>query len=387
MGFSRAIPRNIVRSWLAGALAGAVALGCVTAAPGTAAAATPVPLGTAGNFAVLAGTTVTNTGTTVITGDVGVSPGVAVTGFPPGVVVGTVNAGDAVAAQAQVDLTTAYNDAAGQAVDATLPTELGGTTVTPGTYDSAAGTFGITGELTLDGQGDPNAVFIFKTASTLTTASASTVNLINGAQACNVFWQVGSSATLGTGSSFAGNILALTSITTTIDVTVDGRLLARNGAVTLDTDIVARSLCAADPPRSTGVTLSAACSPGPGGRLLATATVTSAGPTAPTGPVEFFSDGVSVGAALLDAGGQATLTVTGLPPGIRSLVATFPGTALLDPGASVPLDLVVGPDGLCASAASARSTGGSERSSIKNRQRDGSVITLRDRGRNRRHRG
>ncbi|MEU4833345.1 ice-binding family protein [Streptosporangium sp. NPDC023615] len=387
IGSLRAVPRKSVRSWLAGVLAGAVALGCVTATPGTAAAATPVPLGTAGNFAVLAGTTVTNTGPTVVVGDLGVSPGASVTGFPPGVVAGTVNAGDAVAAQAQIDLVAAYNNAAGQAVDATLPTELGGTTVTPGTYDSAAGTFGITGQLTLDGQGDPNAVFIFKTASTLTTASASTVNLINGAQACNVFWQVGSSATLGTGSDFAGNILALASITATTGVTVDGRLLARSGAVTLDTNTVTRSLCAADPPTTTAVTLAAVCSPRLAGRLLVTATVTSAGPTAPTGPVEFFSDGVSVGAALLDAGGQATLTVTGLAPGARRLVATFPGTAQLDPSASAPLDLVVGPDGLCPSAAPGPDTEGSDRASIRNHQHDGSVIKLRDRKRKRHRNG
>ena len=215
---------------------------------GSAQAQAPVPLGTAGNFGVLAGTTVTNTGPTVVTGDLGVSPGGAVVGFPPGVVNGTIHAADAIAAQAQLDLTTAYNNAAGQPVTQIVATELGGTTLGPGVYASAAGDFQITGTLTLDGQGNPNAIFIFKTASTLVTAAGSQVNLINGAQSCNVFWQVGSSATLGTNSVFRGNILALTAITATTGAAVDGRLLARNAAVTLDTNTVTAAQCVVSPP-------------------------------------------------------------------------------------------------------------------------------------------
>jgi Ice-binding-like len=207
----------------------------------------PVDLGTAAAFAVLAGTTVTNTGPTVVTGDLGVSPGSAVTGFPPGVVIGTIHAADATAAQAQLDLTAAYNDAATRTPTGALPAAIGGLTFTPGVYNAPAAV-GLTGTVTLDGQGDPNAVFIFQVGSALTTASGSVVNLINGARACNVFWQIGSSATLGTGSSFAGNILALTSITVTTGVTVDGRTLARNGAVTLDTDAITRPAdCAVGP--------------------------------------------------------------------------------------------------------------------------------------------
>jgi hypothetical protein len=220
-------------------------------AAGSAQAANPVPLVDADIFAVLGGTTVTNTGPTVVNGDLGISPGAACTGLPapctgggPGTVNGTIHSADAAAAAAQVSLTAAYNNAAGQPVTATIPTQLGGTTVFPGVYDSAAGDFNITGTLTLDAQGNPDAIFIFKTASTLVTAAGnSNVVLLNGARSCNVFWQVGSSATLGTNTIFRGNILALTSITATTGAVIDGRLLARNGAVTMDTNTVTRSRC------------------------------------------------------------------------------------------------------------------------------------------------
>jgi hypothetical protein len=202
-------------------------------------AATPgVSLGTAANFAVLAGSTITNTGATTINGDLGLSAGTAVTGFPPGQVNGTIHAADQVALQAKNDLAATYDDVAGRTTTATVPVELGGTIKTPGVYESPAGTFGITGTLTLDAQGDPDAVFIFKAASTLITASASNVTLVNGAQSSNVFWKVGSSATLGTYSTIRGSILALASITVTTGATVDGRTLARTAAVTLDTDTI-----------------------------------------------------------------------------------------------------------------------------------------------------
>ena len=210
-------------------------------------AATAVGLGTADNFAVLAGSGVTNTGPSVINGDLGTSPTPSVTGFggaPNGTVNGSTHQADASAAQAQAELTTAYNNAAGQGPASTVATELGGQTLTPGVYDSLSGTFGITGTLTLNAKGNPNAVFIFKTASTLISASASQVRLINGAQPCRLFWQVGSSATLGTSSSFVGNILALQSISLNSGVTVNGRLLARNGAVTLINDTITRAQCA-----------------------------------------------------------------------------------------------------------------------------------------------
>ncbi|MFA7309853.1 MAG: ice-binding family protein [Candidatus Paceibacterota bacterium] len=203
-----------------------------------------VDLGTAGSFAILAGSTVTNTGPTVINGDLGLSPGTSVTGFPPGIVNGTQQITNAAAAQAEADLGTAYNAASGQSVGTvSISGDLGGQTLTPGLYNSAS-SLGLTGTLTLDGQGNPNAVFIFQIGSALTTASGSRVNLVNGAQACNVVWQIGSSATLGTNSIFKGTILALTSATLTTGAAVEGRVLARNGAVTLDTSVVSKATCA-----------------------------------------------------------------------------------------------------------------------------------------------
>ena len=207
------------------------------------AAQPPVGLGTADSFAVLAGSTVTNTGPSVVNGNLGVSPGTAVTGFPPGTVNGTIHAADAVAAQAQSDLTTAYDSAAGRIPAVSVSGDLGGRTLTAGVYKSGS-SLGLTGTLTLDAQGDANAVFVFQAGSTLTTASGSHVDLINGAQACNVFWQIGSSATLGTSSVFSGDILALTSISMNNGVAVQGRALARNGAVTLINDTITAAHCA-----------------------------------------------------------------------------------------------------------------------------------------------
>ncbi len=222
----------------------ALGIGLLLVSAGRSFAIPPVNLGTASNFAILAGSAVSNTGSSLINGDLGISPLTAVSGFPPGTLNGVQYIADGVALQAQNDLTTAYNDAAGRVPVTTVATELGGTTLPPGVYNSASGTFGITGTLTLDAQNDPSAVFVFQMESTLITASSSQVVLARGAQACNVFWQVGSSATLGTFSSFIGDILALTSITVTTGVVMDGRTLARNGAVTLDTDTITTTTCA-----------------------------------------------------------------------------------------------------------------------------------------------
>ncbi|MEV2223292.1 ice-binding family protein, partial [Nocardia vinacea] len=201
----------------------------------------PVNLGTASTFAVLGATTVTNTGATAITGNLGVSPGTAVTGFPPGTVTsGAIHAGDAVAAQAHTDLQNAYTDAAGRTPTAVVTTDLAGQTLTSGVYHAVAG-IGLNGTVTLDGQGNPNAVFIFQAGTTLITGAGSAVNLINGATPNNVFWQVGSSATLGASTNFAGNILAFTSVTVTTGTTSNGDILALNGAITLDTNTITRS--------------------------------------------------------------------------------------------------------------------------------------------------
>lgn len=200
--------------------------------------AAPV-LGGSGAFAVLAGATVTSTGATGLTGDLGVSPGTAVTGFPPGTHTGAMHAGDPTSATAIADLTIAYNDAAGRTQSpVALAGNLGGMTLTPGLYKSTSSLEISSGDLTLDALGDPNAVFLFQMASTLTTTSGRAVILSGGARASNVFWQVGSSATLGTTSAFKGTIMADQSITLNTGATLNGRALARIGAVTLDGNAV-----------------------------------------------------------------------------------------------------------------------------------------------------
>jgi Ice-binding-like len=208
----------------------------VAVSPLDAFAATSPNLGTALNFTALAGSTVTNTGPSVITGNLGLDPGSAVTGFPPGTVTGVTHISDAVALQAKNDLTTAYTDAANAPVTTDMTgLNLGGENLTPGVYkfDSSAQ---LTGTLTLSG----NGVYIFQVGSALTTASNSVVQTVNGAQACGVYWQIGSSATLGSASHFQGTLMALTSITMVTGANIiSGRAMARNGALTLDdNDIV-----------------------------------------------------------------------------------------------------------------------------------------------------
>lgn len=211
----------------------------------------PVDLGAAESFAVLGAQTVTNTGPTVVNGDLGVSPGSACTGFgapctgpPTGTVNGNIHVADTAAADAQAALTTAYNDAAGRGPSTTIGTQLGGETLPPGVYTSQSGTFEIAGTLTLDAQGNPNAVFIFQMATTLVTAPGSSVLLTGGGAACNVYWQVGSSATLDTTTQFVGNVMANISIQALTGATVAGRLLARTGEVTLDSNTITAPACA-----------------------------------------------------------------------------------------------------------------------------------------------
>jgi hypothetical protein len=198
-------------------------------------AAAPVGLGTAASFSVLGGSTVTNTGPTTMFGSLGLSPGSSVTGAPQ--VLGATHVDDAVAIGAKNALTTAYNNAAGRPSNGSAGTDLAGQVFLPGVRTASS-------------SGNPNAVFIFQIASTLITASNTSVQLINGAQACNVFWQVGSSATLGTGTRFAGTIMALATITANTAATIHGRLLASTGAVNLDTNTITTSNC---PSSETGI--------------------------------------------------------------------------------------------------------------------------------------
>jgi hypothetical protein len=244
------------RIWCTALLLLIFAAGCGDPDKGAGAGGVPIlgppaiPLATACGVGILAGSTVTNTATpTSVSGtsgqlaDVDVSPGSAITGFPPGTKTGAFHAADATAAQAQLDLTAAYNNAAGKAGGAALVADIGGLTLTPGVYKQSTA-LGITGNLTLDGGGDPNAAWIFQIGSTLTTAAGNShVILTNGASAHNVFWQVGSSATLGTNTIFQGTIMAQASITLTTGATLNGRAQARTGAVTLDNNTVVVPSC------------------------------------------------------------------------------------------------------------------------------------------------
>jgi len=202
-----------------------------------------VPLGTAANFAILGAAGVTNTGPSIITGDLGTFPTASVVGFTtsaitgPGIVIGAIHAADAVAGQGQTDLTAAYNTAAGKASTVAAPADIGSLVLPPGVYKSTS-TLAITGNVTLDSQGNPNAVFVFQIASGLTANVGSSVTLIGG-NPCNIYWQVGSSATLN-GASFSGNVFALASVTVGANNIINGRLLARTGAVTLISDTVTK---------------------------------------------------------------------------------------------------------------------------------------------------
>lgn len=201
---------------------------------------TPVYLGDASSYAILAFNTVTNVNNpgTVVTGDLGISPGAALVGFPPGQVVGAVHAGDATAAAAKASLLAAYDDAAGRLNPAVLPADLSGLTFAPGLYKNSTSVMLASGDVTLDAKGDTNAVFIFQVGSTLTTNAATQVILVGGAKATNVFWAVGTSATLGTTSIFKGTILAATAITMKTGAVLEGRLLAQAAAVSLDTNLI-----------------------------------------------------------------------------------------------------------------------------------------------------
>jgi uncharacterized repeat protein (TIGR01451 family) len=237
---TKKILKRMMGLGLLACLAFVALLSLVLAQTNAALAATAPPLGVADTFAVLGWSTVTNTGPTIVTGDLGLSPGLSITGFPPGTVIGGTQIIGGVAATAQADALTAYNNLAGQACLSgyTISADLGGMTLQPGVYCSGS-TMGLTGTLTLDAMGDPNAVWVFQMGSSLTAAG--TVSMINGGQAGNVFWQVGSSATLGTGTVFKGNIIAYASITLDTGASLSGRALALTAAVTLDNNSVSVS--------------------------------------------------------------------------------------------------------------------------------------------------
>lgn len=298
----RILRRQIMKSMVAGISLTLMMLGGISGMT-EASSVTPSTIGlqTAAPFAVLAGQTVTNTGESTISGNVGVSPGSAVTGFPPGEITnGTQFRADTTAQQAQNDLTTAYLAAAAQTPTQKL-TSLGGQTLGPGVYNSSS-SMSLTGSVTLNGGNNPNAVFIFQAGSTLITASNSTVILTNGAQACNVFWQVGSSATLGTGATFVGSILALTSITVDSGTSIAGRVLARNGAITLNADTITVPTCTTATPTPTPTppsivtTLSTAPSShaivlGKSIHDVATVSASTRSGGKPTGTVQFYECG------------------------------------------------------------------------------------------------
>jgi len=290
-----AVSALLDRNGIPHAVIGAVALAVLLFAVGSATdagAQTAPGLGAASSYAVLGGQTVTNTGPTTISGDLGVWPGTAVTGFPPGIVTGgTIHSADADALQAQGAVTTAYDALAAEPCTADLTgQDLGAMTLTEGVYCFSSSAQ-LTGLLTLNGQGNGSAVFVFQMVSTLITASNSSVLVTNGSTGCNVFWQVGSSATIGTGTVFVGNILALTSIALTTGASVSGRALARNGAVTMDTNHVGFSGCAAptatasptaSPTASATVTPSPTATAAPTDTATATATPTAAATPTPT---------------------------------------------------------------------------------------------------------
>jgi hypothetical protein len=223
--------------------AAAATLALLVAIPGSAQAATAVALGTASSFAVLAGTGVTNTGPTTLNGDIGTFPTTTITGLGTITINGTNHAGDGVTQGAKSDLVTAYDSAAGQGPTLPIAAALDGLTLVPGVYNSASQILLNGGAVTLDAGGNAAAVWVFQAGSDLIVGNGSVVNLINGASSCNVFWQVGSSASLGTSAAFRGTIMALTSITLATAATVDGRVLARNGTVTLDTNTITSSPC------------------------------------------------------------------------------------------------------------------------------------------------
>jgi len=308
--------RHVRRFAALATLAAASATALFTFVPTASAAIVPtVNLATSANYSVLASSTVTNTGESVLDGSVGLSPGTSITGFPPGIVnpPAIIEATTATALAAQADLTIAYVDAANRPLDFTTGNpDLVGLTLIPGVYAAASkAPLGLSGQLVLDGEGNANAVFIFQTDSTLITSSSSSIALINGASECNVFWQVGSSATLGSGSTFVGNILALTSITVETGVTVHGRALARNGAVTLDDDTFTQPSCVPSTETEAPATTTTVGATTSTATTIDSGAVTTAATTAPTASTQAPSPGGAFGPS--DTVTSLVATTTAVP--------------------------------------------------------------------------
>ncbi|GGO65549.1 DUF4082 domain-containing protein [Nonomuraea cavernae] len=320
--------RSRGRSGLAILLAATLSMGAVVAMPsGAHAIGPPVDLGDAADFAVLASTAVSNTNQTALTGDLGVSPGTTVSGFPPGTVSGDIHQNDAAAVNAKADVVAAYNDLASRAPDATVAPALGGTTKTPGVYASTSGSFAISGTLTLDAEADPDAIFVFK-ATSLTAANVSNINLVGGAQEDNVFWQVTGTASLGTYPTFRGNVLASGAVTVGSGSAVFGRVFSINNVVTLQgTDGIpaTRVTVPNNPPTTTTLT----SSPNPsatGEPVTFTATVDGgAAPVTPAGDVVFKDGATVIGTDRFDQNNDAQITVSDLGAGQHHVVAVYLG--------------------------------------------------------------
>jgi hypothetical protein len=271
-----------------------------------------VGLGSAASFSVLAGSTVTNTGPTTMFGDLGLYPGTSVTGEPH--VLGQTYVNDQVAIEAKNALTTAYTNAESRPPSGSAGTELAGQSFSPGVYNASKSLLLSAGSVTLNAEGNPNAVFIFQIGSTLITGSNTTVSLVNGAQACNVFWQVGSSATLGSGTHFVGTIMASASITANTAATIHGRLLAQTAAVTLEDNTITTSNCASSASGSGGGT--EASTPE---ETVALEKATTGGETTTSGTATTAS-GTTTGAGVPASSPGASATTTPPPAASRTTV-------------------------------------------------------------------
>jgi Ice-binding-like len=277
--------------------------------------ATSIGLGKAASFSVLGGSTITNTGQTTMFGDLGLAPGSSVTGGP--MVLGEEHIDDAVANEAKSALTTAATTAANEASNGSAGEDLAGHSFLPGVYTASTSLLLSSGSVTLNAQGDPDAVFIFQIGSTLTTGSHTSVSLINGAQACNVFWQIGSSATLGTGTHFVGTIMAADSITANTGATIHGRLLAQTAAVTLENNTITTSTCASSSSGSGGGTetttpqeTAAIEKATTGGE---TTTSSAGGSTPSTGAGVSTASGTTTGAGAVVPSAGVSTTTPGVP--------------------------------------------------------------------------